>query len=161
MRVQAKRALPDSRLRIRYKQQRKLLLKCAKADKVRPLYCIYCTEPQRSFWTKCHPKYDYKGYQTGCLLADANHVPETTTKLCRIERKCFPWHFLLEGGESRWDGPTIAELNCEGDGDFNCTGVHETNEVDLYRLNTPEVGHANMRDRGIHRILVIDVRVQE
>ena len=100
MRVQAKRMQCDGKLKIKYKvksgEQHDLLLDWAEADKMKPLYCIYCTEPQRSFWTQSHPKYDFEGYQTGCLLADANDVPVTTTKLGQIERKCLPWHYLFE-----------------------------------------------------------------
>lgn len=102
MRVQAKRVQCDDTLKIKYKvkssgkQQRDLLLEKAQADDMKPLYCIYCTEPQRSLWTQSHPMGDFKGYQTGCLLADANDVPVTTTKLDEIEHKCIPWHYLFE-----------------------------------------------------------------
>lgn len=102
MRVQAKRVQCNNKLKINYKvrssgrQQRALLLEGAVADNMKPLYCIYCSEPQRSLWTQSHPMDDFEGYQTGCLLADANDVSETTTKLCRIERRCIPWHYLFE-----------------------------------------------------------------
>ena len=167
MRVQAKRVQRDDLLKIKYKvkssckQQRELLLERADADKMKPLYCIYCTEPQRSFWKQSHPDHGPDKYQTGCLLADANHVPETTTKLCRIERKCFPWHFLLEGGESWWDGPTIADLNGKVDGKFNRTGVHATYRDDLDSSRSRQEGPAKTLDSSMHRKLVIDVRVQE
>lgn len=161
MRVQAKRTqYKKCRLRIKYNQQRKLLLDCARAANMRPMYCIYCTEPQRKIWTKCHPVYDFEEYQTGCLLADANHVPETTTKLREIEHKCFPWHFLFVPAESGWDGPTIAELNENMDGDFNRNGVHETNRDDAERLSNSPVGQTEISDRGTHRIMKIDVRDQ-
>ena len=102
MRVQAKRVQRNNKLKINYKvrssgrQQRALLLEGAAADNMKPLYCIYCTEPQRSLWTQSHPMDDFEGYQTGCLLADANDVSETTTKLGGIERRCIPWHYLFE-----------------------------------------------------------------
>ena len=161
MRVQAKRTqYKKGRLRIKYNQQRKLLLTCARAANMRPMYCIYCTEPQRSFWKQSHPDHGSDKYQTGCLLADANHVPETTTKLCRIERNCIPWHYLFRG--ERWrDAPTIADLNGEGDGDFNRNGVHETNGEVLDRSGSPQVDQAMIGDGGIHRKLVMDVRVRE
>lgn len=153
---------------------------------------------------------DFEGYQTGCLLADANDVPVTTTKLGEIEHKCIPWHYLFERAnfahwrherivlpsragfhvrdivslrvddldddskgqslEGRWKAPTIADLNGEGDSDFDPTGVAETNEEDLKRLRLameggPYLGRedqAKIRDRGeafwIPRMLVIDVR---
>ena len=161
MRVQAKRTRHKGSLRIKYNKQRELLLDRAKCENMKPLYCFYCTERQRSFWTQSHPDHGPDKYQTGCLLADANHVPETTTKLCRIERKCFPWHFLLEGGESWWDGPTIADLNGKVDGKFNRTGVHATYRDDLDSSRSRQEGPAKTLDSSMHRKLVIDVRVQE
>ena len=102
MRVQAKRVQCNNKLKIKHKvrssgrQQRVLLLEGAVADNMKPLYCIYCTEPQRSLWTQSHPMDDFEGYQTGCLLADANDVSETATKIEGIERRCIPWHYLFE-----------------------------------------------------------------
>ena len=67
MRVQAKRVQRDDSLKIKYKvkssckQQRELLLERADADKMKPLYCIYCTEPQRSFWKQSHANGDFRG----------------------------------------------------------------------------------------------------
>ena len=202
MRVQAKRVQCDGRLKIKYKQQRKVLLDRAKDDNMRPLYCIYCTEPQRSFWTQSHPMDDFEGYQTGCLLADAYDVPVTTTKLGEIEHKCVPWHYLFEqadfarykhefikflldkmyfvhvlsvddsggaykdGGERWREVPTIADLNGEGDDAFGRTGVHATNGEDLERFSSAreegthlgQENQAEIWDRGIHLMLVIDVR---
>ena len=109
MRVQAKRVQRDGKLKIKHKvkssgmQQRDLLLARAEADRVKPLYCIYCTEPQRSFWKKLQPSDDLEEYQTGCLLVDAHDVSVTTTKLYEIEHKCIPWHYLFEQADSaRW-----------------------------------------------------------
>lgn len=102
MRVQAKRVQRDGKLKIKHKvkssgrEQHDLLLEGAKDDNMKPLYCIYCTEPQRLFWKQSHPMDDFEGYQTGCLLADANDVSATTTKLDKIEHKCIPWHYLFE-----------------------------------------------------------------
>ena len=191
MRVQAKRTqYKKGRLRIKYNQQRKLLLTCARAANMRPMYCIYCTERQRSFWTQSHANGDFDGCQTGCLLADANDVCVTTTKLDEIEDKCIPWHYLFQradfarcksdglfsarvarmvdlGDADRdpettwWKAPTIADLNKKGDGDFDHTGVHETSGKDLRQSSYPQEDHAEISDLGIHRILVIDVRVRE
>ena len=204
MRVQAKRVQSDDKLRIKHKvkssgkQQRDLLLDGARADNVKPLYCIYCTEQQRSFWTQSHPK----DYQTGCLLADAQNVSETTTQLGEIERKCIPWHYLFEpvrsvhwehqlqervsspgtrfvkekeilvlnqdnpGREERWNAPTVADLNGEGEGDFDRTGVYGTDDEDRRILRSKIEGEtylgqedqAAIQDRRVHRMLVIDVR---
>ncbi len=166
MRVQAKRVQRDDSLKIKYKvkssgkQQRELLLDRAKDDKMKPLYCIYCTECQRTIWKQSHAKNGLEKYQTGCLLADANDVPEDTKKLCAIERNCIPWHYLFRG--ERWrDAPTIADLNGEGDGDFNPNGVHETNGEVLDRSGSPQVDQAMIWDGGIHRKLVINVRVRK
>lgn len=72
--------------------------------------------------------------------------------------------------EERWKAPTIADLNGEGDSDFDPTGVAETNEEDFKRLRSAMEGgtylgredQAKIRDRGeafwIPRILVIDVQ---
>ena len=55
MRVQAKRVQRNGVLKIRHavgrsgRQQRELLIRKAQADRMRPMYCIYCTEGQRSF----------------------------------------------------------------------------------------------------------------
>ena len=214
MRVQAKRVQSDDKLKIKHKvgssgkQQKKVLLDGAKADNIKPLYCIYCSESQRSFWTQSHPMGDFEeGYQTGCLLADANGVPVKTRELDEIERKCIPWHYLFEranfahckhelvvvmpghekfivsdtlilsAGDSGsadnrtkagegWNAPTIADLNGEADRDFDHTGVAETNAEARERLSSAMEGgtylgqddRARLRDRGIHRMLVIDVR---
>ncbi len=207
MRVQAKRVQSDDKLKIKHEvkssgeQQHDLLLDGATTDKVKPLYCIYCTEPQRSLWTQSHPK----SYQTGCLLADANDVSVTTKKLGEIECKCIPWHYLFEqarfmrwehelidvvpgravsffrdivslsvddsGGADRgrrreegWNAPTIADLNRGWDDNFDSIGVAETSEEDLKRFRSAMGGRTyladqgEIRDRGIHRMLVIDVR---
>lgn len=100
MRVQAKRIRQDYSLRIRYKvkssgaQQRDSLMSAARADRLRPVYCIYCTEAQREIWN--HPVLikGFRSLQTGCLLADAPDVPEATSRLCSIEKVCVPWHYL-------------------------------------------------------------------
>ncbi len=196
MRVQAKRAQRDGRLNIKHrvrtsgKQQRELLLCSAECENVKPLYCIYCTECQRSFWNQRHPESGLKGYENGCLLADANDVPEATKGLCKIERKCIPWHYLFEradfahsesgglysgrggrkaddggandiAGVSPWQAPTVADLNGEGHGNFDRDGVHETDGERLYESSSLQVGLAKTLKSGIHRLLVIDVRDRE
>ena len=56
MRVQAKRLQRNSVLKVRHKvkssgkQQRDLLIAGAHADRMKAVYCIYCTEPQRRIW---------------------------------------------------------------------------------------------------------------
>ena len=103
MRVQAKRLQNNDVLKIKHtvassgKQQRALLIDEAHKDKMKPIYCIYCTEPQRTFWTeKTTRSLGYESYHMGCLLADASDVPLSTRRLCEIEQKCRPWHYLCE-----------------------------------------------------------------
>ena len=101
MRVQAKRIQCNDILRIKHKvassgiQQRQLLIDEAKADNMKPLYCIYCTERQRGIWKESRESTMFEDYQAGCLLADASDVPLTTRKLEEIEAKCIPWHYLF------------------------------------------------------------------
>ena len=100
MRVQAKRVQSNGTLKIRHRvkssglQQRDLLLDAAKRDNLKPVYCFYSTESQRSIWNQLNPTEDSE-FQTGCLLADARDVSDSTTNLKQIEDKCIPWHYLF------------------------------------------------------------------
>lgn len=212
MRVQAKRLQCNDVLKIKHKvastgiQQRQLLIDGAKADKMRPVYCIYCTEKQRGIWKLTSLPAMQEGFQAGCLLADASDVPLTTRKLKEIEEVCIPWHFLFnrlatsyhklefiqstggkfedcfisstlspnhlnsnemrQAGHSGWNAPTIDDLNNDTDRDFDRAGVRETTDEDRERLK-PETAvgrriaqydEARLRERGIHRMMVIDVQ---
>ena len=101
MRVQAKRLQRNGVLKVRHKvkssgkQQRDLLIDSARAAKMKPVYCIYCSEPQREVWKQPPPPRGYRSFELGCLLADAAHVLETTKRLNEIEEKCRPWHHLF------------------------------------------------------------------
>ena len=120
MRVQAKRLQSDNVLKVKYKvkssgrQQRCLLIAGARAARMKPVYCIYCTEPQRKFWTQPKGLPGHRTFQTGCLLADAADVPLWTRKLYEVEQKCIPWHFLFEPTVSRQWRLEIANLDYEG-----------------------------------------------
>lgn len=120
MRVQAKRLQCNGVLRVRYKvkstgrQQRSLLIAGARAARMKPVYCIYCTEPQRKFWTQPKGLPGHRTFQTGCLLADAADVPLWTRKLYEVEQKCIPWHYLFEPTVSMQWRSEIAELDYEG-----------------------------------------------
>lgn len=102
MRVQAKRVQRNDALRIKYKvassrsQQRDLLITGALADGLKPFYCIYCTERQRLIWKQNKPPRGFANCETGCLLANAHHVPLATTRLRDIEDKC-PNDLLMSG----------------------------------------------------------------
>ena len=101
MRVQAKRVQSDGVLKVRHrvkssgKQQRDLLIAGAGRSRMKPVYCIYCTEPQRNVWKRDKALPGFRSFETGCLLADAKHVPDTTTKLDEVEENCRPWHHLF------------------------------------------------------------------
>ena len=101
MRVQAKRLQRNGVLKVMHtvkssgRQQRDLLIAGAVAEGMKPVYCIYCTEPQRKVWTQKQAVPGFKSFQTGCLLADAADVPGATTRLDEIEEKCWPWHRLF------------------------------------------------------------------
>ena len=102
MRVQAKRLQRNDILRVKHrvassgKQQRQLLIDTALADRMRPLYCVYCAERQRSIWTQTSTPDGIHSYELGCLLIDATKVPLSTRRLREVEHDCFPWHFLFE-----------------------------------------------------------------
>lgn len=193
MRVQAKRVTSNNVLRIRHaiggtgRQQRELLIQSALADRMRPMYCIYCTESQRSLFRQRGP------LQTGCLLADARKLPLHTRSLESIERACWPWHYLFEAfppiivithffpwGESEeavqdvpppqpliWDAPGILDLNEDTEREYDRTGVHDTTALDLAMVagDGPEelprkAGHGweERLDKGGRRTVAIDVR---
>ncbi|MYE00148.1 MAG: hypothetical protein F4Y03_02550 [Alphaproteobacteria bacterium] len=101
MRVQAKRLSQLNVLKIRHKvkssgeQQRKLLIDNALADGMKPVYCIYSSECQRTVWKRLTLTQDLS-FESGCLLADAENVPLHVTKLRCIEPMCIPWHHLMK-----------------------------------------------------------------
>ena len=162
MRVQAKRVTCRDALRIRHavgtsgRQQRELLIESAQADRMRPMYCIYCTNSQRRLWRQMG------GAQSGCLFADARKVPLRTRSLNSIDWACWPWHYLFEDwtlpdiieyfvprdeyGQPvqnlpppppqplRWDAPRIIDLNEDTEWPYDRTGVENTTPVDLARV---------------------------
>ncbi|MDE2808466.1 MAG: hypothetical protein OXN90_08610 [Gemmatimonadota bacterium] len=101
MRVQAKRLQRNGVLKVKHtvkssgKEQRDLLIAAAGAEGMKPVYCIYCTEPQRTLWKKARAVPGFRSFETGCLLAGAEDVPGTTARLEAIEDKCWPWHHLF------------------------------------------------------------------
>ena len=178
MRVQAKRVQCNDKLKIKHKvkssgrQQRDLLLDTANRDGMKALYCFYCTEPQRTIWKQLNLPEKNIEIQTGCLLADANDVPEATTELKQIECKCIPWHYLFNapdrGQAAGWDVPSMEDLNGQGrgHGEFDHTGVHETTRGEGERLpmvaegrNWPEQAlYWTSTEISVCRIMLIDVR---
>ena len=77
-------------------EQRELLIQEAKSCQMKPVYCIYCTEPQRNIWKQKHGSSGNQSFQYGCLLANACDVPLNLGKLVNIEEKCWPWHFVFD-----------------------------------------------------------------
>ena len=115
MRVQAKRTQRDNVLKIKHEvptsgaQQRQLLIDGAIDDNMKPIYCIYCTERQRSIWKQARRWPMYEDFQAGCLLADASDVPLTTRRLGEIENNCIPWHYLFNRSVSAYGKIEILE----------------------------------------------------
>ena len=214
MRVQAKRVQRDCVLRIKHtvkssgSQQRDLLIRRARLDSMKPVYCVYCSEPQRAFWTQAPSPHGFEPYQTGCLLAAAQDVPAATRRLRDIEHNCIPWHFLFDPSTylhaeatahfpdpedhrlafvlsasasgpvlldepdsesapaSRWNPPTIDDLNQDTGRDFDPIGVAPTIPEDRERLSAGTDARRRSRredrerlhDSGIHFSLVMDVQ---
>ena len=130
MRVQAKRVQRDEVLKIRHEvkssgmQQRKLLIDSAAAAGMKPVYCIYCTERQREFWTQDKALPGFEGFETGCLLAGAESVPQGTKSLAGIERQCRPWHYLFLPGVS---GPAdTGNLEVDAEDPEELAGLRKT-----------------------------------
>jgi hypothetical protein len=103
MRVQAKRIQKDGKLKIPHKvkssgeQQIDLLLEHAKNDGLKPVYCLYSAERQRTFWQKSSVSEGIEAFEAGCLLASAHTVKaKMPKKLSEIENDCVPWHYLVE-----------------------------------------------------------------
>lgn len=103
MRVQAKRLQKDDKLKIPHKvkssgkQQIDLLIKDAKANRLKPVYCLYAAEPQRNLWKKENVGGGFEAFEAGCLLAHAETVKKKMPKtLTDIEADCVPWHYLVE-----------------------------------------------------------------
>lgn len=77
------------------KPQIDLLIDDAKANGLLPVYCFYCSEPQRSHWVKGSEEADAEAFESGCLIADAETVSrKAPKKLNEIESDTVPWHFL-------------------------------------------------------------------
>ena len=116
MRVQAKRVQCDDILKIKHvvkssgRQQLDLLIEGARISRMKPIYCIYCTESQRTLWSDYTAPYWFESYHNGCLIAAAMDVPLTTRRLQEIETKCKPWHYLLEPYTFVRSGPQFLRM---------------------------------------------------
>ena len=213
MRVQAKRLQRNGVLKVKHtvkssgKEQRDLLIAGSMAEGMKPVYCIYCTERQRTLWKEVEAVPGFRSFETGCLLADAGDVPGTTTRLDQIEENCRPWHHLfapevevqkeLEASvenvgksaqaivasqprvlqvagvemaeaadDSGWNAPAIKDLNDNTGREFDGTGVRDTTEEDLARLEpgtgvgseVAQLDGERLTRLGIRRMMVMDVR---
>ena len=155
LRVQAKRVQSDDKLRIKHavkssgKQQRDLLLEAARTDGMKPIYCIYCTARQRNFWT---PVWSFSGlgwFETGCLLADANDVPEAATHLRKFERDCVPWHFLcLPRSLAREFASSILRLSTASSVGSAHDGAPSMDDLGTLGWNAPLIDELNESARN-------------
>lgn len=121
MRVQAKRVQKNGVLRVSHvvkgsgRQQIDLLIANARADGRMPVYCLYASEAQRSYWKAQSPADDREGFEYGCLLASAHKIRARNPKaLGDIEKDCIPWHYLVE--RRRFSRPRAAELPVDASG---------------------------------------------
>lgn len=106
LRVQAKRITRKGKIiklhhqaTMAPKPQIELLIEDAKANKMKPVYCFYCAEQHRDFWSAAVALDGYAAYETGCLIADAHVVSaKSPLHLSDIEAHTVPWHYLCAGG---------------------------------------------------------------
>lgn len=154
MRVQAKRLQKDNKLKIPHKvassgaQQIDLLIADAKAHRLKPLYCLYSSESQRTIWQKSAASAGAGEFEYGCLLASAHDVKAKMPKtLSAIEANCVPWHYLVERrryAEKRvvdfiGDGVTLSFLSAVGTSEV--VNIHDEATTTAYKL--PTVGELN------------------
>ncbi|MCY3878640.1 MAG: hypothetical protein OXF74_05610, partial [Rhodobacteraceae bacterium] len=77
-----------------------------------------------------------------------------------------PWFEKCRLGDSGWNAPSIDDLNGDTEREFDQTGVRNTTEEDLVRLEPetgvgPEVARldgARLQELGIRRMMVVDAR---
>lgn len=182
MRVQAKRTQCDGSLVVAYKgknsnvHQRELLMKGAREEEMKAIYCIYCTNSQRQIWDTRSPSRSFRGIQYGCLLAGADDVPEETQCLADIEEKCIPWHFLFlpqqywsrtfqyreeyYGSAAQGDWPSLlmlrfVQLGVIGDAadhtdasGWNCPTIEDLNHITEREFDQTGVGKTGDEDRA-------------
>lgn len=194
MRVQAKRLQKDDKLKIPHKivssgeQQIDLLIADAKAHRLKPVYCLYASEAQRSIWQKG----EEAEFEYGCLLSCAYKVRAKKPKfLPEIEADCIPWHYLVKR-QRYLSANKIETINSEGIGisflgpvrtpqvlrahDHGVVALNdfptldELNAVDGIEKEFEGVAEADsdeynsaaseaaLIERGISRIIEIDVR---
>jgi hypothetical protein len=200
LRVQAKRVTMKGSIRKLDGQAKKapspqidLLISSAKSNNFKPVYCFYCAEKDRNIWNTAAISGKYKGFETGCLIADARLVKSMSPlpkKLADVEAITIPWHYFCAGGgysykmdEDDHDPttqnfelkihrlnsvdlpdaphrpfaarfPTVHDLNTESWRDFDQEGIHFADEGAFESEVRPE----EFRERGIRRIVKVDVR---
>jgi hypothetical protein len=102
MRIQAKRVTKKGSIAGLSKSARTspmpqidLLMHDASKHNMKPAYCFYSSEAQRTIWTAARLDGDGTAFETGCLLADAQVVKRRMpTRLSKIEPFAVPWHYL-------------------------------------------------------------------
>jgi hypothetical protein len=187
MRVQEKRLQMNDTLKIRHKvassgkQQIDLLIADSKANRLKPIYCIYASEAQRSIWRKANFPHGFLGFEAGCLLADAYTVKSKMPKrLPDIENHCVPWHYLIDrksfaeaqaipskgmefadsypdrgiAEKAKLQFPTLDDLNSDRSMDREIEGLAEFGTYDYERIES----EGEYRERGITKLVQIDLR---
>ena len=103
MRVQAKRLQKNDTLKIPHSvassgnKQIDVLIADAAAYRLKPVYCIYSSEIQRTIWQTASPSGRSGEFEYGCLLASAHKVKAIMPKTLKaIEADCVPWHYLVD-----------------------------------------------------------------
>ena len=133
MRVQAKRLQRNDKLKIPHKvassgkEQIDLLIADAKLNGLMPVYCFYCTEAQRAYWTKDKATPGWESFETGCLVASAHRVKSIMPKsLPEIEKDSIPWHYLVD--RRKYERAAVFDAATDDDGSFQflVTGVGAT-----------------------------------
>ena len=143
MRVQAKRVQRNEVLKIAHEvkssgeQQRKLLIDGATDARMKPVYCMYCTEGQREFWTQDKALPGLQDFETGCLLAGAENVPQDTKRLVEIEKKCRPWLYLFVPGALMPAEAGYVEADAEDPVEFAALSQTRSHTVAIAGLEEP------------------------
>jgi hypothetical protein len=76
-----------------------LLIKSAKMNNMKPIYCFYCAEKHRTIWNNASMLIG--AMETGCLIVDAQVVKAKKVlpkDLSEIELDTVPWHYLCTPG---------------------------------------------------------------
>lgn len=168
-----------------------LLIKDAARFGMRPVYCLYCCERHRKIWKKSQITDAIGFEPGCLLADAETVRKVMPKRLSEIEKYTIPWHYIWSRrsfefssspfivrfadteeyrtvdivSSSRFDEdashrlprfPTVAELNGQVFGDADQLGLFETADADQSKGL-----EADALDRGISRIVVVDVRAPD